>query len=131
MDTLPLRRRRTPFPALWIAGVAAVSMIPAAATAQPYNHPDRSYYWVDAGPDTLARERWLDHAIHAAVARSDLDENAGNRALARLEVIHRDDVISRDAAHHRGERIANAEDIQARLDDLADSIRAAIWHRPT
>jgi hypothetical protein len=130
MEEFVPRRGRRALPLLWVAGLAAVSLCATGAMAQPHEHPDRSYYWVDAGPDTLGREQWLDHAIHAAVARSDLDENAANRALGQLAQIHRDDVIMRDATHHRGERIANAEEIQARLDDLADSIRFAIWHRP-
>ncbi len=117
----------------WIAAVAAIVLFPAIAAAQPappVEHADRSYYWTEAGPDTLAREQWLDHAIHAAMDRGDLQGNDGRRALAQLEVIHRDDVTARDAATHPGDRVANSEDIQARLDTLANSVKVAIYRHP-
>ena len=117
----------------WIAAGVAIVLFPAIAAAQPappVDHGDRSYYWTEAGPDTLAREQWLDHAIRAAMDRGDLQGNDGRRALAQLEVIRRDDVASREAATHPGDRIANSEDIQARLDTLADSVKVAIYRHP-
>jgi hypothetical protein len=118
----------------WVAGAAALALIPAIAAAQPappVEHVDRSYYWTEAGPDTLSRERWLDHAIRAAMDRGDLQGNDGRRALAQLAVIHRDDVAQREGAAHHADRVANAEDIQARLDTLADTVKVAIWRHPT
>jgi hypothetical protein len=117
----------------WLAAAAVLMLVPTLASAQPappVEHGDRSYYWTEAGPDTLSRERWLDHAIRGAIERGDLQGNDGRRALAQLEVIHRDDVTSREAATHRGDRIANSEEIQARLDTLADTVKVAIWRRP-
>ncbi|HEY3811597.1 MAG TPA: hypothetical protein VGL66_00100 [Caulobacteraceae bacterium] len=117
----------------WIAAAAAIALTPAVASAQanpPVEHVDRSYYWTEAGPDTLAREQWLDHAIRAAMDRGDLQGNDGRRALAQLDVIHRDDVAARQSATHPGDRIANSEDIQGRLDTLADTVKVAIYRHP-
>jgi hypothetical protein len=128
---IPIGGRVVP---LWVAGVAAAALVPCAATAQPDpppEHVDRSHYWSDAGPDTVSREEWLQHAIKAAMDRGDLEENDGNRALAQLEVIRHDDLVVRDAASHRDDRAANAEDIQMRLDSLVDSVRTAIFRHPT
>ncbi len=91
---------------------------------------DRRGYWTDAGPDTLSREKWLGHAIRGAMDRGDLAENDGNRALSVLEQIHRDDVTERDATSRHSDAVRNGEDIQARLDDLADSVKIAIHVRP-
>ncbi|HWE44825.1 MAG TPA: hypothetical protein VG407_02265 [Caulobacteraceae bacterium] len=118
---------------LIIAAAAAALAVPAVATAQaapPVEHVDRSYYWTEAGADTLSRERWLEHAIHAAMDRGDLQGNDGRRALAQLAVIQRDDVAQREAATHPGDRVANSEDIQARLDTLADTVKVAIYRHP-
>ncbi len=131
MAELSPRRARTPFLLACIAGFAAISMIPTGASAHP-DRSDRGYFWTETGPDTLSREQWLQHAIRSAMDRGDLEETPGNKALSVLEQIHRDDVIQRDAAHHPGERIDNAEEIQDRLDDLADSVKFAVyakWHR--
>ena len=115
------------------AALAVPAIAPAVAIAQPrppVEHIDRSYYWTEAGADTLSRERWLDHAIHAAMDRGDLQGNDGRRALAQLDLIHRDDVAQREAATHPGDRIANSDDIQARLDTLADTVKIAIYRHP-
>jgi hypothetical protein len=128
---------------LWVAGMAAASLVssalvPAVTMAQSYGvkeatvheRPDHRGYWIDAGPDTLSREAWLSHAIKAAMDRGDLQENDGNRALAKLEVIHHDDVIARQSTSDRHDAHLNADDIQDRLDDLAHAVSFAIFHTP-
>jgi hypothetical protein len=80
---------------------------------------DHRGYWVGVDTDSLTREDQLGRRIRAAMARGDLRAGDADRALDTLDGIRRDDRAARESGYSRDD----ADGIQARLDDLAASVR--------
>jgi len=83
------------------------------------DHHDR---WEHAGADTTARESWLEQKIRTASSAGAIDHRTMRHDLRMLNDIRNDDARMRGYNGHLSDR--DRADIQGRLENLADSIRA-------
>jgi hypothetical protein len=122
------------------AGLALACAVPTSTVrAQSFDPRDRETVYPAGRPEVQTdgwtlkrREEWLDDRINKAHDEHALNDREADRARHELDGVRDEEHRLRD--HHDGQLTDNETiDLEARLDDLADTIVRAhneSWRRP-